>query len=77
MTAACVSFAAAASGAASAVVADPTCADGFVLVDGATYAAMANNPLLIPLDTVWTIAPALLLMFATAFGMRQTRKALD
>ena len=59
------------------IVPDDTCSGSLVISDAATYAAAAQNPLLMPVEVVWAIAPALLVLMATAFVMRQTRKALD
>jgi hypothetical protein len=63
--------------AASAVYADPTCSQSLVLVDADSYAAMAQNPLLMPMDFAWAVGPAIAVLFATAFCMRELRKALD
>ena len=59
------------------VAPDATCAQGLVVVPADAYAAMAQNPLLIPMDQ----APALMLatagLFVAAYTARSARRALD
>lgn len=76
MPALCVSVVTLADG-TQVLAPDATCAQGLVVVPVDAYAAMAQNPLLIPMDQAPTLMLATLGLFVAAWTAKQARRALD
>lgn len=76
MTAQCVAVVTLQSG-EQAIAPDATCSQSLVLVDAGTYAAMADNPLLIPMDQAPGLMLATLGLFVAAWSAKVARRALD
>ena len=56
---------------------DATCAQGLVVVPGDVYAAMAQNPLLIPMDQAPGLMLAALGLFVAAYTGKLARRAIE
>ncbi len=76
MAAVCVAVVTLADG-SEVIAPDATCAQGLVLVDQATYATLASNPLMIPMDQASTLMLATLGLFVAAYTGKLARRALD
>ena len=75
MTAQCVAVATVAG--SQVIVPDDTCSAALVLVDSATYATLATNPLLIPIEAAPVLMLATLGLFIAAYSIRKANEALD
>lgn len=75
MTAQCVAIGTDATG-MQVIVPDDTCAQSLMLIDSATYATLASNPLMIPMDQAPLLVGGALVLVIGAWSVRMAIKVL-